>query len=54
MSEKTGVLLRGVTTATLADDGLATMTITPKTVTHWRGKNAHTLASGGASRGAAK
>jgi hypothetical protein len=54
MSEKTGVLLRGDATAALADDGSATMSITPKTVTYWRGKQARTFASGAAEGGATK
>lgn len=40
MSDKTGVLLRGEAAATIAGDGLATMSFNPGTVTHWRGKNA--------------
>ena len=54
MSEKTGVLLRGDAAAGIAEDGSATMSITPKTVTHWRGKQARSLRMGPAENGAAK
>ena len=42
MSEKTGVLLRGDASASITDDGMATMNIIPRTVTNWRGKQART------------
>lgn len=57
MSEKTGVLLRGDAEAGTGEngsDGLATITITPKTVTHWRGKQARSFAVGTAESGATK
>jgi hypothetical protein len=49
MSEKTGVLLRGDAAAGTADDGLATMSVVPRTVTHWRGKRALSIAASPAS-----
>jgi hypothetical protein len=57
MSEKTGLLLRGDAEAGITDSadgtGLATMRIAPKTVTHWRGKQARSFATGTVESGAA-
>jgi hypothetical protein len=56
MSEKTGVLLRGDGRAALTDPAgtaeltrTATVRLTPSRVTHWRGKQARTIAMSGAS-----
>jgi hypothetical protein len=49
MSEKTGVLLRGEAEAGIDADqhtGSATIRMAPKTVTHWRGKQARSFAAG--------
>jgi len=55
MKEKTGVLLRGDGEAGIATqerDGSAAIRITPKTVTHWRGKHARSVVMDTAQTGA--